>query len=208
MSGRHHATMGVGPFDLHWFHIINGWAGTSPLLDRLAAVLANDAVEIWAVIFLLLWFWPPRRVNRARRAVVYAVVAGVVALAINALLTHAFPYRPRPFVYLPRDQVHLLLTHAPDSSFPSDHAAGSFAFAVSLFYARARDGWWALLLAAAVGVARVMTGLHWPTDVLVGAAVGVVSAALVLALRGLLEPLVRWLFRVFRFLPARIGERA
>lgn len=200
--------MGVGPFDLHWFHVVNGWAALSPLLDRLAVVLANDAVEIWGAIFLLLWFWPPRRVNRARRAVVYAVVAGVVALAVNALLTHGLPYRPRPFVYLPRDQVHALLAHAPDSSFPSDHAAGSFAFAVSLFYARARDGWWALLLAAGVAVARVMTGLHWPTDVLAGAAVGTVSAAFVLALRGLLEPLARWLFRLFRFLPPRAGERA
>ncbi|NMP21238.1 phosphatase PAP2 family protein [Sulfobacillus harzensis] len=187
-------------FDKHWELVVNGWSRYSPLLNHLAIVLAKYAPEIWAVIFLLLWFWPPLRENRARRAVVYAVVAGVLALVINVILGHIFPYRPRPFVYEPH-LIHQLVSHKRDTSFPSDHAAGSFGFAVGLFFAGASDGILALILAAAVAIARVFVGLHWPTDVIVGAAVGVVAGLIVLALRGWLEWLVKLLFRIFGIRP-------
>ncbi|MBX5466840.1 MAG: phosphatase PAP2 family protein [Firmicutes bacterium] len=167
------------------------------LVGSVAALLAKYSPEIWAVVFLLLWFWPPRVQNRARRAVVYAVVAGVLALVVNAVLGHLLPYRPRPFVALP-GLIHPLLRHAADTSFPSDHAAGSFAFAVALAFAGAQDFLWGLLLAAAVAWARVVTGLHWPTDVLAGALVGIASGLFVLAIRARLEGLVRVLFGLFR----------
>ncbi|MCL5115649.1 MAG: phosphatase PAP2 family protein [Firmicutes bacterium] len=196
----------VTHFDQHWELIVNGWTRYSPLLNHVGIVLAKYAPEIWAVIFLLMWFWPPMKQNRARRAVVYAVVAGVLALVINVVLSHSFPYRPRPFVFEPH-LVHQLLAHKRDSSFPSDHAAGSFGFAVGLFFAGVSDGIWALVLAAAVAVARVFVGLHWPTDVLAGAAVGIVAGLIVLGLRGWLEWLVQLLFRIFRMRPEREYRR-
>ncbi|PSR28556.1 MAG: undecaprenyl-diphosphatase [Sulfobacillus thermosulfidooxidans] len=199
----------IPAFDRHWFHVINSWATISPLLNDLAIVLAKDAVEIWAGIFLLLWFWPPLRQNRARRAVVYATVAGFLSLAVSMTLSHVLPYRPRPFVFEPK-MVHLLISHAPDTSFPSDHATGSFAFAIALFYAGRRDGWWATLLAAAISIARVFVGVHWPTDVLAGDAIGMIAGFIVLAWHRHLEGLVMWLFRLFRFRPQvsqRYGRR-
>ncbi len=195
-------TFPITGFDRHWFLVINGWTAISPVLNDLAIVLAKYAPELWAVIFLLLWFWPPLKQNRSRRAVVYATVAGVLALAINVSLSHFLPYRPRPFVFEPH-LVHQLISHKPDTSFPSDHAAGSFAFAIGLFYARPRDGWWGLLFAAAISVARVWVGVHWPTDVLAGAVIGLISGALVLSLKSWLEGLVEWLFALFGFQPER-----
>lgn len=202
----HTGTFPITGFDLHWEKVVNSWTQISPVLNQVGIVLAKYAPEIWAAIFILLWFWPPLRQNRARRAVVYAAVAGVVALAINVILGHVLPYRPRPFVFEP-GQIHQLLAHAPDTSFPSDHASGSFAFAIGLFYARRRDGWWSLLLAAAISLSRVFVGLHWPTDVLAGAVVGTFSGLLVLSARSSLEWLVRGLFRVFRFQPERRYRR-
>ncbi len=199
--------MGVSRFDLHWFSVVNHWTRGSPVLNHVGKVLAGDAPEIWAVLLLLFWFWPPLAANRARRTVVYATVSAVLALALNYVLTHTFPYQPRPFVYLPPTAVHQLLPHVADSAFPSDTTAGSFGFATAFFYARARDGWWAWLLAAAIGVARVFVGLHWPNDILVGALDGVVAGLVVLASRRALEPLVQWLFRLFRFRPAPAGQR-
>lgn len=197
----------IPAFDRHWELVINGWTRFSPLLNQLVVVVAKYSPEIWAAIFLLMWFWPPLRQNRARRAVVYAVVAGVLALVINVLLGHFLPYRPRPFVFEPR-LIHALTKHKADTSFPSAHAAGSFAFAVGLFYAGLSDGLWGLVFAAAVALSRVFAGLHWPTDVLAGAMVGIVSGLIVLAGRGALEWLVEWLFALFHITPVHRYRRS
>ena len=188
---------GVNSFDFRVEHWINGMAGHNAALDLLGVVLAKFAPELWAVIFLIMWFWPPYRRTRARRAVIYAVAAGILALVLNVAISHIAPYRPRPFVLEPH-QVHLLLHHPRNSSFPSDHTAGSFGFAVGLLFAGVSDGVWALLLALGVAWGRVVTGLHWPTDVLMAAAVGIVAGLSVLALRRHLEGLVRLLFRILR----------
>lgn len=199
--------MGVSRFDLHWFSVVNHWTQVSPALDKLGQVLAGDAPEIWVALLLLIWFWPPLTANRARRTVVYAAASAVLALAFNYVLTRTFGYQPRPFVYLPPTAMHQLLPHVADSAFPSDTTAGSFGFATAFFYARARDGWWAWLLAAVIGVARVFVGLHWPNDIMVGALDGVVAGVVVVGGRRALEPVVQWLFRLFRFGPGPAGQR-
>lgn len=196
---------GVNGFDFHVEHWINAPAGHSGFLDLFGVVLAKFAPEIWALIFIVMWFWPPYRRSRARRAVVYAVVAGVLALVLNVIISHVAPYRPRPFVAEPH-VVHQLLAHKRDSSFPSDHAAGSFGFAVGLLYAGVGDGVLALLLALAVSWGRVFVGLHWPTDVLFGGVVGIVSGWVVLRAKRSLEWLVRLAYAILRVPPDRARE--
>lgn len=80
----------------------------------------------------------------------------------------------------------------PDSrrSLPSGHAAGAFAMATSYWFSRralhgTRDAWaWVpLLVATGIGVMRVSAGRHFPSDVLIGAAVGIASATGVTAIR-------------------------
>ncbi len=196
----------VNSFDFHLEHWINAPAGHNGVLDLFGVVLAKYAPEIWALVFIIMWFWPPYRRTRARRAVVYSVVAGVLALVLNVIISHVAPFRPRPFVLEPH-LVHQLVSHKPDSSFPSDHAAGSFGFAIGLLYAGLGDGIWALILALAVAWARVFVGVHWPTDVLFGALVGVVSGFIVLGIRRRLEWLVRLVYTILR-VPTESGRRA
>lgn len=195
----HRQTMGITAFDQHWFHVVNNWTQVNPFLNDLGKIVAKGAPELWALVFLVLWFWPPRVRSQTREAVVFAIVAGAFALVINLVLGHFF-YRPRPFVFEPQE-VHQLLQHARDSSFPSDHAAGSFGFATGLFYARTRDGIYGILFAAAVAVARVFVGLHWPTDVLAGAGIGIIAGVVVLGLRHQLKWLVNLGYAIFRFPP-------
>jgi undecaprenyl-diphosphatase len=89
--------------------------------------------------------------------------------------------RARPFEAHP--QIHpLYVVHS--SSFPAGHAATAFAGATVLALVVPRLAWLLYLIAAAIGFSRIYVGVHYPTDVLAGAAIGVLAgAAVVLALR-------------------------
>lgn len=112
--------------------------------------------------------------SRGRRAGIAATVAMFAAIGIVQGPAKAVLKRRRPFV----DRIVNLVGTAPaDPSFPSGHTAGSFAAATALagFYPRERN--LLLLVAGAVGVSRVYLGHHFPTDVGVGAALGITIGA-------------------------------
>lgn len=68
---------------------------------------------------------------------------------------------------------HRLPIEVPtDPSFPSGHAAGSFAFAFFLFALHRPTGLFAILLAIPIAVSRVALGVHYPTDVVCGGGLG------------------------------------
>ena len=124
-----------------------------------------------------------------RLATATALTSAAVALLVNQVVAYLWD-RPRPFVSHP-GSLTLFMTHASDASFPSDHAAASFAIAASVLLLHRRTGAALLVLASAVSVARVFEGVHYPTDVIAGAAIGTVSAVLVSRLaRPLLEAIV------------------
>lgn len=67
-------------------------------------------------------------------------------------------------------------------AFPSGHTATAFAMAWLILLktrgtAIERWGWWALVWATGVGISRIYRGVHWPTDVVAGAAVGIACAS-------------------------------
>ena len=86
-------------------------------------------------------------------------------------------------------------------SFPSDHAGFFFALALGLFLASRRAGAVALgWTAIAILIPRIVTGMHSPLDIAVGAGIGaaVLLAALLVtrrAARWALEPLAGWTLR-------------
>ena len=104
-------------------------------------------------------------------------LADWTATAIKALVD-----RPRPFERYAEPQT--LVPHSHDASFPSGHASTSFAAATMLSLAFPPLAPALLLLAAAVAFSRVYVGVHYPGDVLAGAALGALVA---IALRRLVR---------------------
>lgn len=106
----------------------------------------------------------------AQRAVVAAGLSAGVALAIASVMARIVD-RPRPFVAHPGG-VHLFVAHAADPGFPSDHTTAAFAIGVALLLRFRAWGIVTLVAAAILAVGRVALGIHYPTDVLAGAALG------------------------------------
>jgi membrane-associated phospholipid phosphatase len=107
------------------------------------------------------------------------VGADLVADGLAGLLKLANG-RPRPPVRYP--EPHALIGVPHDASFPSGHASTSFACATVLvaFAPRLAPLW--AILACAVAYSRVYVGVHYPADVLAGAALGTLVALGVLVL--------------------------
>jgi undecaprenyl-diphosphatase len=119
-----------------------------------------------------------------RRNVAFPVLltAGSVWTAdLLALVIKSGVQRPRPSLSVPQADP---LMGAGGWSLPSGHASIAFAGAVSLTYLWRRGAPLFFLLAAAIAFSRVYVGVHYPGDVLAGAALGTaVGLAWVAALR-------------------------
>ena len=155
--------------DLALFHWINGFAGRWSGLDLLMVATTRYSPIIYASVLLACW---ARWRAPWQRAAALAGAAALVALGLGQLGNLVFP-RSRPFVVTPAT---MLVPHAPDSSFPSDHAILAFAVTVVLATVNRTLGAWLAAFGVLVLVSRVFVGAHYPTDVLGGAAVGALGA--------------------------------
>jgi undecaprenyl-diphosphatase len=113
-----------------------------------------------------------------RPRVFVLVAAGVLTAEVAATGLKLLFARQRPYL-VHDDPGPLMRTHL-DLTLPSGHAATAFAGAVLLSFAVPRLAPLFLVLAGAIAASRVYVGVHYPSDVLLGAAVG---AAVAIALR-------------------------
>lgn len=196
--------------DRSLFLWVNGAAGHVAILDAFFKIMAKDSPYLFALFYIVLWFALPKGDVDTRRALVVSVGTAVLAIVISALIGKIW-YVPRPFVVLGHLD-HLLIHHKADSSFPSDHAALAFSLAFTVLRRRTWVGWVNLLAAIAVMIARVWVGVHWPTDVIGGAALAFLCSLIVWHWREPLVSLADWWMSVFGMGPrarrASLGRRA
>ena len=151
-----------------------GWL--DPVFVALSVV--GFAGLVWILLAPALAIWA-RRPLATTTALTAACVWGsdLLAIAVKTLVE-----RPRPFERLA--EADPLLGGTVGASFPSGHAATSFAGAIVLAYLVRRAVPALAALAVLVSFSRVYVGVHYPLDVLGGAALGsAVALAVVLLLR-------------------------
>ncbi|MGW0535935.1 phosphatase PAP2 family protein [Streptomyces sp. NPDC003032] len=182
--------------DVGLLYDINGLTQDTPhWLDRALAFVGEYGLLI-ALVLLVVWCWWGQRKRgtlddaaSSVAAVVWAPLAAGIAVLVNVPI-RGFVERPRPF----RDHsgVHVLVEGKDDFSFVSDHATLAMAIGAGLFVAHRKFGFVALGLAALEGFCRVFMGVHYPTDVIGGFALGTAVALLLSPLAmALLTPLAK-----------------
>ncbi len=213
---------------MHWlqsldnalFHFVNSTLA-NPFFDWLMPILSGYnvpwlAAVVIVVVAVFIWGSPRLRLCALMMVLVVSLGDGLVVNTVKKSVL-----RPRPFVTQPDARLYMLDTHdfkvgagyvapLPDGSlppnanrhsFPSAHAANWFAIATVAFLFYRRSAWFMFPLAAAVAISRLYNGVHYPTDVTIGAILGMGYAiAFLIAAQAI------WNFAGKRFFPAWHGR--
>lgn len=181
------------------FDAVNDLAGRVTLADDAMKFAAQYLIFVVFAVVVASWFARTGD-DQSRRLGVYTACLTAALSVIGVIVIQHFYVHDRPFVA--RRDVVLLIQHGSDASFPSEHAAASFALAAGMAVHRLRFGLVLMVLASLVGFARVYVGVHYPGDVLGSAAL---AAGIALALRWT-RPAFIWLDQsvVLRMVPGTL----
>ena len=154
---------------------INALAGCNPVVDLLMILISKWGVPLLIAAVAAQW-WAGKR-DRERHMIVAAGLSFVLGLAINQAILLFFQ-RLRPYEL---GLTNLIVARSADPSFPSDHATVTFAIAGAFLLHQAKWRGTAFLAAAlVVSFSRVFIGTHYTSDVLGGAATGLLAALVIL----------------------------
>jgi undecaprenyl-diphosphatase len=148
-------------------------------------IVDNALLKGGIVVSMLwyLWFRKSDNINLNRERIIISVISCMIAIFVGRLLARVLPFRLRPLVNPNLEQFYNNKSMADSfdmaSSFPSDHAVMFFALATGIFLISKKLGLFSYLYVLfVICFPRVYLGLHYPTDILTGAAVGILTSLL------------------------------
>lgn len=178
--------------DAQVMRVLGQYAHRSETADRfITGFLGLGSIKLLPIVALVWALWFRKHERALNRSDIAAGLVGVIAaFVIGRLLQDLLPERPRPLFSGAHDFV--LPFYVDDralakwSSFPSDHAVISFALATIIFLISRPPGlacyFWSFFV---VCLPRVYGGLHYASDILAGAVIGI--SAVVVSVKALSE---------------------
>lgn len=146
----------------------------NPLLDKIMIFITSlgNMSMVWIIIGIYLL------INKKyRKYGMMLFIALLLCVVVGNLTLKPLVARIRPFNAMPL--IDGLLIKAPlDYSFPSGHTMCSFAPAIVLCYMNKRIGICAVILSILIGFSRLYLYVHYPSDVLSGAVIGILLGML------------------------------
>ena len=141
----------------------------NPITDFLMPLItSNTLLRVLYGLALLLMLVVGN--NRMRWLCLFSAIVLLLSDQVTASILKPLIERMRPCHTLP--DVHLLVNCGAGKAMPSAHAANAFGQAILFSLAYPRSRIYLLAFATIVALSRVFVGVHYPGDVLVGAAVG------------------------------------
>lgn len=146
----------------------------NPVLDKIMIVLSTigDAGLFWIGVAILLIC-----MKKYRKCGLQVAVAMLLTFIVGNLILKNMIHRDRPCWIDP--SITLLVKLPSDFSFPSGHSMNGFTASVSILLCDKKLGIAAVILAAAIAFSRLYNFVHFPTDVIAGIVIGIVSALFV-----------------------------
>ena len=153
--------------DRQSFFYLNDFAIHNVLWQKVFHFFAEYGIIL--VVGSLIYLLFRNRINA-----LFAAMMAMIISTIVAFLIYLIWQRPRPFITYA--EASKLATHTSINSFPSGHTFLSFAIATTvLLYGHKKLGILLFLISIIIAVSRVATGVHYPSDVIGGAIIGIIS---------------------------------
>lgn len=143
----------------------------SSLLD---SVIIFSGTYLPYIVFAGIIVW--LAFNWNRNTLLYLAGAAVLSRFIIVEIIRVIWERSRPFV---QENIVPLISHSASASFPSGHASFFFALSFVIYLNNKKAGIVFLILSSIIVIARVLSGIHWFSDIIVGAAIGIISGYLI-----------------------------
>lgn len=146
---------------------------TNPFLDTVMPFITRfgDGGVFWIVLSVLLIIF-----KRTRRMGVCMGLSLLIGFITGNLLLKNIIARIRPYDI--NTEIEILVKHLSDYSFPSGHTLASFEAATAITLNNKKWGVFALILAFLIALSRLYLYVHYPSDVIFGAVLGVAIAFL------------------------------
>lgn len=155
---------------------------TSAMQVKLVQMGTDIEVGLVMLVLVGLWLFGAYKKNNQYKTDALMIFYSIgFAFCIYIILNLGLPFRPRPETV---SVIRPLVDHLPDNSFPSGHGIFAGASMLAAFFYTRRFIAWILLIAGLLMIlSRVLAGIHYPGDILVGYMIGLIGSLAVYRFR-------------------------